>query len=47
MSKCGEFNRGTASRGDANYSIQKSTGSPTNLNKFEGPGNDDKSQYGD
>jgi hypothetical protein len=47
MSKCSEFNTGTASRGDSAYAIQKSTGSSTNLNKFEGPGNKDKSQYGD
>jgi hypothetical protein len=38
MRKILEFNTGTASRGDAYYSIVRSTGTLTNTLKFEGPG---------
>jgi hypothetical protein len=42
MRKISEFNAGTASRGDAYYSIMPSTGSLTNTTKFEGAGEDTK-----
>jgi hypothetical protein len=38
MKKILEFNTGTSSRGDAYYSIVKSSGALTNTLKFEGPG---------
>jgi hypothetical protein len=46
MKKISEFNTGTSSRGDAYYSIMRSTGALTNTLKFEGPG-EKTTKYGE
>jgi hypothetical protein len=46
MKKILEFNTGTSSRGDAYYSIVRSTGVLTSTLKFEGPG-EKTTKYGE